>query len=399
MKERIVFIAFAIVFCTSVTFAYDWATNPGDGSKENPYQISEPNQLIAIGSDSVLLTKHFILTQDIIFDPNHNPAHVFTTAVITPDTVTGPPFNGAAFTGSLDGKGHRVCNLTINGAGYLGLFGSIGPGGSVRNLRLETVQITGTGKNLGGLCSILSGGTLQNCSVKGSIHGTNSGGLGGLCGIVYDGTIRNCCSTGSVTCAGNTGGDTGGLYGWILDGLIMNNYANCSVKGNYGVGALCGGSSGGVNINCYASGPASSQAGLVYAGGLCGYLRGGSFINCYFLESAGPDNGIGDPLTDTEMKQRVNFIMWDFVDDGSDGPNNIWRMCEDGADYPRLSWEFGQAGDYACPDEVGMDDLQALAIAWLTTDNTYNFNYAVDGSGDGRINQQDMAILSSYWQE
>ena len=37
---------------------YDWATNPGDGSAANPYQISTAEALMAIGADSVFLTKH-----------------------------------------------------------------------------------------------------------------------------------------------------------------------------------------------------------------------------------------------------------------------------------------------------------------------------------------------------
>ncbi len=44
-------------------------------------KISEPNQLMAIGSDPDLLDKHFILTNDIVFDPNNNPNHAFQSAL------------------------------------------------------------------------------------------------------------------------------------------------------------------------------------------------------------------------------------------------------------------------------------------------------------------------------
>ncbi|MEN8127299.1 MAG: hypothetical protein ABFR90_05775, partial [Planctomycetota bacterium] len=65
MRQGILFsIIVLAVFCAPV-LAYDWSTNPGDGSSDNPYQISTPEQLMSIGSDEVLLTKNYILTNDI----------------------------------------------------------------------------------------------------------------------------------------------------------------------------------------------------------------------------------------------------------------------------------------------------------------------------------------------
>ena len=65
MRQGVLFIIVSIIFCAPV-LAYDWSTNPGDGSEANPYQISTPEQLNSIGSDPTLLwKKHFILTADI----------------------------------------------------------------------------------------------------------------------------------------------------------------------------------------------------------------------------------------------------------------------------------------------------------------------------------------------
>lgn len=89
---------------------------------------------------------------------------------------------------------------------------------------------------------------------------------------------------------------------------------------------------------------------------------------------------------------------WNFVDDGTDGPNDYWRMCVDGVHYPKLSWESGRNGDFACPEGVVMDDLEALALHWLTMEEgNLNFNYAVDGSGDGVVDLNEMGILSENW--
>ena len=79
-----VLIIVSIIFCAP-TFAYDWSTNPGNGSPENPYQISTPEHLMSIGSNPALLDKHFILMNDITFDPDNNPDHVFDRALIAPD--------------------------------------------------------------------------------------------------------------------------------------------------------------------------------------------------------------------------------------------------------------------------------------------------------------------------
>jgi len=54
-----------IILGTSAVFGYDWSTNPGDGSPENPYQISEPNQLNEIGLHPAIWDKHFITYESI----------------------------------------------------------------------------------------------------------------------------------------------------------------------------------------------------------------------------------------------------------------------------------------------------------------------------------------------
>ena len=59
----------------------------------------------------------------------------------------------------------------------------------------------------------------------------------------------------------------------------------------------------------------------------------GQVYDSYFLidvDGGGPDNGLGTPLTDAEMKQQASFANWDF--------ENTWTICE-GSDYPRLWWE------------------------------------------------------------
>ena len=78
----------------------------GTGEAENPYRIATAEQLVSIGSDATLMDKHFVLLNDIDLDPNLPGGRVFDGAVIAGDYAN-------PFTGTLDGKGHRILNLTI----------------------------------------------------------------------------------------------------------------------------------------------------------------------------------------------------------------------------------------------------------------------------------------------
>jgi hypothetical protein len=68
--------------------------------------------------------------------------------VIAPDTSSSGGYQGTAFTGSFDGNGHVISNLTIDTAGagseYLGLFGQLNASAEVTKLGLDTVNITST---------------------------------------------------------------------------------------------------------------------------------------------------------------------------------------------------------------------------------------------------------------
>jgi len=124
----------------------------GSGTAEDPYQIATATDLIALGETPGDYDKHFILTDDIDLDPNLPGCKVFDKAIIAPDTNDSTGwFEGTSFTGVFDGNGHMVSRLTIKGAGYLGLFGSLESAAEVRNLGIVDVNISGSGDDIGGL--------------------------------------------------------------------------------------------------------------------------------------------------------------------------------------------------------------------------------------------------------
>ena len=299
------FLAFvAITIVSSSVQAY----SGGNGEPNTPYQIATVADLLYLGSDDPNYDKCFVLTADIDLNPLLPGGQVFTTAVIARIDYPTP-----AFTGSFDGAGHKIFNLTIdtNGVGnsYLGLFGYIQNDDpcsklvEIKNLHLENASITGAdGSNcLGGLAGWNSSGSICNCSSSGTIAIENSivpqsRTLGGLVGYNDYGDINNCSSSVYVDGGCNTSG-LGGLVGGNYHGNINNCFATGNVSGYAtiqgedcsGLGGLVGGNGDGTINKCYATGNVTGSGNLPNGaagwdiGGFVGGNNGSSgFINnCY----------------------------------------------------------------------------------------------------------------------
>lgn len=348
---------------------------------------------------------------------------------IVRDCVADANVVGGDFTGGLIGSGgFDLMNCTFQGtvSGRSEVGGLIGrssysPGiaSMIRDCRADA-SVKGA-LFVGGLCGRLGGNTIIRSHAQGQVSGQGDvGGLIGVCKTRVVDVVRECSSDCDVTGEGSVGG----LIGVLLEGRVERSFARGTVIGIQGVGGLIGRHFFSEVINCYAQGSVEGQgyvggfigkgeegiqfcyaAGTVSGGADTGGFAGGWFApgadpapGCYYRAGV-PANGAGTALTDEAMRQWASFAGWDFVDDGTDGPNDIWRMCADGAAAPRLSWEFGAVGDFACPDGVGLGDLAALAGAWLTLEEgNAAFNYAADGSGDGAVDLAELWILSRHWE-
>ena len=258
MKTNTHIVLFLAVIITLVAGNAFGAYSGGNGTAGNPYQIGSVADLFTMAADANKYDKCFILTADI-----NLASYKFTTTVIARDTDNAnEDFNGNAFTGTFDGAGYKISNLTIdtNNAGnsYLGLFGKVN-GGEIKNLGLENVGITAGdySHDIGGLVG-WNDGTISNCYSTGTVTGgNNSGGLGGLAGS-NDSNIGNCHSTAAVT-GGDGAGDLGGLVGsnW---GSISNCHSTGTISGGNKseyLGMLVGYNDGDIN-NCHSTGTISS---------------------------------------------------------------------------------------------------------------------------------------------
>ena len=329
MREKFLKKGMIVITCLalqSLASSVEFAGGTGDPS--DPYQIATAEQLVAVGSDPNLLDRHFVLVADIDMDPDLPSGRVFTNALAGQDEGDGVSgHSGASFTGVLDGGGHAIANLHIEGVhGFdAGLFGKLS--GLVKDLRLTDVVISGspcgaiaglnhragmilrcevTGRisgfddvgglvgnnwdaslvecrarvqvtgqdNVGGMVGGGPGGTLMRCQVQGAVNGERS--VGGLVGHSHRGQIVECQATGTVV----GGNDVGGLIGGSDETMIWRSSADCEVTAEQTAGGLVGSarwSSGPLIADCYARG---SVAGSV-VGGLAGEARHNQFLNCY----------------------------------------------------------------------------------------------------------------------
>ena len=205
--------------------------------------------------------------------------------------------SGNSYTGTFDGGGHTITGLTVTtNDQFVGLFGYLNSAGTVKNVVMEGIQITSnhmfgcTGGVVG-----YSWGTIENCSVSGSVSGTMC--VGGVVGTQWVGSITGCSS--SATVKGTV--DVGGVAGQTDLGATLTA---CYATGNVTIEIdpikdIAGGGLVGLNgecslLACYAIGNVTStgsSTGNVYIGG----FLGGNYTTvtaCYWKNNH--EQGIGN---------------------------------------------------------------------------------------------------------
>jgi hypothetical protein len=100
MKKSTLPALLVICILTMPTFA---KYSGGTGTEFDPYLISTPEDMNAIGANSNDWNGHFLLTNNIDMT-----AYTYTTALIAPDTSSTSGFQGTTFTGVFDGNDHKV---------------------------------------------------------------------------------------------------------------------------------------------------------------------------------------------------------------------------------------------------------------------------------------------------
>lgn len=168
----------------------------------------------------------------------------------TPIGIGGAFYAGTPpYSGTFDGKGHTIKNLSIDSsAHYVGLFGYV-YGGTIRNLTVSG-SVKGS-EHTGGIAGAANGGTFENCANQCAVQGGTTGGIIGF--ATEEGTliVRDCYNVGSITTT--TGNSVGGIIGQCINtsGTIRNCYNAGTVTGTASVGAIIGNSVSDRIYNCY----------------------------------------------------------------------------------------------------------------------------------------------------
>ena len=182
-----------------------------------------------------------------------------------------------SYKGTFDGGGHTITGLTVTTNDEdVGLFGRLNRAGTVKNVVMEGIQITSNqinGGSIGGVVGF-SWGTIENCSVSGSVSGTVY--VGGVVGAQWGGSITGCSSSATVKGMVDVGGVVGQINGNIpLTACYATGNVTLEIdpEKNISGGGLVGFNGGSSLLACYATGNVTStgsSTGKVHIGGFLG---------------------------------------------------------------------------------------------------------------------------------
>lgn len=193
----------------------------GSGTQTDPYVITNISELQSIENN---LQAHYILRNDINASETArwNGRKGFEPIGGTRSyTGSTPP----SFTGSLDGNGHAIIDITINRSNSknVALFSWIGGSGRVSNIVIKNTSVTGSIRAAG--LSGVNDGKVTNATVTGQITGSDDVG-----GIIASNNGELQTSAARITVSA-MGSQLGGLVGSNL-GKIISSSADSQINGS-----------------------------------------------------------------------------------------------------------------------------------------------------------------------
>ncbi len=219
------------------------------------------------------------------------------------------------YKGTFDGRGHTIKGLTVTtNDQFVGLFGYLDRAGTVKNVVMEGIQITSNhvlmSGNTGGVVGY-SWGTIENCSVSGSVSGTNCvGGVVG--GQQSSGSIIGCSSSATVKGTRYVGGVAGEKWGTMTACYATGNVTlEINSPQDLSGGGVVGLNGGSTVLACYATGNVNSKGistGNVHIGGLFGdnYT---AVTACYWKNNQEQGIGYSNKVTEA-TKVDGSVVTW-----------------------------------------------------------------------------------------
>ena len=238
-----------------------------------------------------------------------------------------------SYKGTFDGGGHTITGLTFTtNDEYAGLFGWLNRAGTVKNVVMEGVQITNNHSSgfAGGVVGN-SWGTIENCSVSGSVNGEVY--VGGVVGKQTSGSMTGCSSSATVKGTVNVGGVAGESWGsmtacYATGNVTLEIYPGKDISG----GGVVGFKGGNSVLACYATGNVTStgsSTGKVHIGGFLGdnYT---TVTACYWKNNHEQGFGYKKAGTGTEVtKVDGSVVTWqkavDAMNNALQNAGSKWR--------------------------------------------------------------------------
>jgi hypothetical protein len=261
----------------------------GSGTASNPYVLCNAAQLVALSGAPAAWKKAFRLGSDIDLMMNGSGS-------ASPFTMLGT--TKQPFSGTFDGAGHVVSNLSLSLSNTtdVGFFGLLqGGAAEVRNLNFTGASVVGSA-NVGIVVGRSErGARILRCSSEGSVQADNS--VGGILGYGNLGPlVSSSASSAKVTSTGKISW-AGGIAGQLSQGVfIFNSYATGPVAGDNNTGGLVGSIDSGGVFNSYATGTVTSTgASADGVGGFVGGVHGTIYQNCFATGdvTAASSTGVG----------------------------------------------------------------------------------------------------------
>ena len=323
-------ISFVLSISLAETVFADGVAPSGSGTESDPFQIESFANLQYLSQTPAIWGKCFIQTADIDAGETKNLRYGFSAiGAITTKENPNPPFSG-----SYNGQGYVISNLTIKYVPYTGYLHPAGFFGSTSvSARIENVF-------------------LENISVQGEDE------VGALAGLA-SGHFLNCCATGRIE--GRQRGwsvNAGGLFGRFF-GTGENCFSRCVLSGsNVSLGGFASVIGRGATVkDCYSA--CRPDASGVIAGGFSDNSASNAKIsNCYWdKQLAGPRSACGEGKTTEEMKALATYAGWDF--------KHCWQMNQ--AAYPTLRY----MPDFDIfPAAISFGKIATKTVAGLVIKNT-----------------------------
>ncbi|MGN0692715.1 MAG: GLUG motif-containing protein, partial [Oscillospiraceae bacterium] len=286
-----------IISAVTVKAADSWtseasASLSGEGTSSSPYLISSAEDLAylakQVNSGTNFSGKYFKLTCDI--DLSGHSWEAIGYYSYNDSGFSDGDSSVHLFSGTFDGNGHTIKNITINDTATMrsqGLFGY--SDGTIENLSVDC-NIAGY-SYVGGVCGY-SAGTVSNCYSSGSVSTAATYSnmcVGGICGR-SDKAISKCGNAAAVSGSINVGGVCGKLSNTQMTGCWNKG----NVSGCYGVGGVCGIADNAEISYCWNIGDLTLADGDDYTykasfGGVCGELDDSTMEYCYNKGSINAD--------------------------------------------------------------------------------------------------------------